>query len=176
MIRNLAFVSPLSCTRSETDLPSRSPLCLVRAGQFSDRAVWFATAEQVRRIVVTEAEILTFVREAFRSVWVLELLLVLRRDPNRSWTIPDLVTALQASERIVADGLQALIAAGLAAEREAGWYRFSPASPVVAQIADELVSLHARKPVAVVRAILSAPNDKIRIFADAFRFNKGGRT
>jgi len=27
-----------------------------------------------------------------------------------------------------------------------------------------------------VQAILSAPNDKIRIFADAFRFNKGDRT
>lgn len=125
---------------------------------------------------MTEAEILTFVREAFRSVWVLELLLVLRRDPNKSWTIPELVTALQASERIITDGLAALNAGGLAAERGEGLYQFAPASPVVAQITDELVSLHARKPVAVVQAILSAPNDKIRIFADAFRFNKGDRT
>jgi len=125
---------------------------------------------------VTEAEILTFVREAFRSVWVLELLLVLRRDPNKSWTVPDLVTALQASERIITDGLAALVSAGLAAERDKGLHQFAPASPVVAEIAEELVNLHARKPVAVVQAILSAPNDKIRIFADAFRFNKGDRT
>jgi hypothetical protein len=123
---------------------------------------------------VTEEEVLTFARQAIRSVWSLELLLLLRRDPDKAWSVPDLIAALHANARIVTEGLDNLAAAGLASAREDDTHQFSPASPVLAQLTAELVNLHALKPVAVVNAILTAPNDKIRTFADAFRFR--GRT
>jgi hypothetical protein len=121
---------------------------------------------------VTEDEILAFVRDAIRSVWTLELLLLLQREPDRAWPIPDLVAALHANARLVSDSLAALGAAGLATTSEAGLHRYGPASKALAEAVAELAGLYERKPTAVVRTILSAPNDKIRIFADAFRFKK----
>ena len=53
---------------------------------------------------------------------------------------------------------------------EAGRYRYGPASPTWARRSKLWPQSYARKPMAVIKAILSSRNDKIRTFADAFRF------
>ena len=49
-------------------------------------------------------------------------------------------------------------------------YRYLPASVALSDAVDTLAELYGRKPMAVTNAILSSRNDKIRTFADAFRF------
>jgi DNA-binding IclR family transcriptional regulator len=121
-----------------------------------------------------EDAVLAFVRDTIRSVWSLELLLLLQRDVARSWQIPELVAALHANTQVVTESLAALGSAGLVRMSEQGLYHYGPTTSRLADNVAELVALYGRKPVTVVRAILSAPNTKIRTFADAFRFR--GRT
>jgi hypothetical protein len=119
---------------------------------------------------VTEDEVLDFARTALVSIWALELLLVLHRSPDEAWQDADLIVPLRANARVVAESLAALCGKGLATADEAGRYHYCPASATLGQAVDALAELYARKPMAVTNAILSGRNDKIRTFADAFRF------
>jgi hypothetical protein len=60
----------------------------------------------------------------------------------------------------------------MVASDDAGAWRFAPASPVLENIAAQLETAYAERPMAVISAILAAPNDRLRNFADAFRFPK----
>ena len=119
---------------------------------------------------VSDDDVLTFAANAIGSVWTLELLLLLHSNPDRTWQDAELIAPLRANSRIVGESLATLSANGLAAADDAGRFRYAPASVTLAGAVDALVSLHRLKPMAVTNAILSGRNDKIRIFADAFRF------
>jgi hypothetical protein len=119
---------------------------------------------------VNDDDVLDFVRNAIGSVWALELLLLLRREPDRAWQQAELIVLLRANARVVAESLAALRGKGLADLDDSGGHRFRPASVPLGQAVDALAELYGRKPMAVTNAILSSRNDKIRTFADAFRF------
>jgi hypothetical protein len=114
-------------------------------------------------------EVAGFIRSSFRSVWSLEVLLLLKREP-RSWTAPELVAALRASDLIVAQSLEALAAAGLVALEPGAGASYRPV-PTLARLADETESLYARSPDAVRRLIVGAPSG-LAAFADAFRLRR----
>ena len=117
-----------------------------------------------------EENLLRFVGSSFRSVWALELLLVLKRDP-RPWTRSELVSTMRASELVVSKALDALVAAGLASvEGEEASYM--PVSDEVSGYVDRLETLYAARPDAVRRAIISASASDATAFADAFRLRK----
>jgi hypothetical protein len=113
-----------------------------------------------------------FLRNSVRSVWDLELLLFLRREKARSWTADELIHELRASLPIVTDALSMLQKTGFVNETAKGEYRFWPASPELDRTANELADAYANFPAAVTEAIWSAPNAKIRTFADAFKIKK----
>lgn len=121
---------------------------------------------------MSEGDILAFIRAQFRSIWTLELLLVMERDRDRIWTAMELVRELRASTAIVADGLLGLERAGLVAQTSRDGYAFHARSPELVGIAIGLRKLYAERPQVVIGEILSAPNDKVQSFADAFRFKK----
>lgn len=77
-----------------------------------------------------DQQIAGFIQSSFGSVWTLELLLHLARAEDRAWTADELVAVLRASESIVAQGLDALLAAGLIVIDEAAGARYRPASPI----------------------------------------------
>lgn len=118
-----------------------------------------------------ERELLDFIHTSIRSVWTLELLLCVRRSPNKVWRRDELVRDMRASDLIVTEGLSALTTAGLV-RPEAGGYRYAPASAALARLVDELEGLYRDRPVTVTNAIVSAPNERLRTFADAFRFKR----
>lgn len=62
-----------------------------------------------------------------------------------------------------------LSAAGLIRPDADGRYVYSPASPAIGALCDQLEKLYRERPVRVVNAIVSSPNDKLQSFADAFR-------
>ena len=110
-----------------------------------------------------------FIREHLRSVWALELLLLLKRDPERCWSVEELVGDLRASHGLVADNLLALEGAGLVIPDDRGGFRYRPAAPTLAQIGDQLEAAYRAKPVTVIRWI-SAPTERLQSLADAFKF------
>jgi DNA-binding transcriptional ArsR family regulator len=119
---------------------------------------------------VNEEDVLQFTRTAIRSIWALELLLLLHQTPDRVWHEAELIPPLRANARVVTESLAALREAGLVTLDETGRSRYDPASATVREAIDRLADLYRRKPMAVTNAILSTRNDKIQTFADAFRF------
>jgi hypothetical protein len=121
---------------------------------------------------VEEDDVLAFVQDTIRSVWTLELLVLMQQGADRAWPTAELVAALRANTRVVTEGLSALESVGLVRLDEAGMVRYRPASSALAETIRDVVDLYNRKPLAVVRTILTSPTDKIQTFADAFRFRK----
>jgi hypothetical protein len=115
-------------------------------------------------------DLLRFVASSFRSIWALELLLVLKRD-RRTWRRCELVTALRASELVVSQSLDSLVAAGLASFEGEG-ARYMPVSDEVAAYVERAEHLYAARPDAVRRAIIVASTGGLTAFADAFRLRK----
>ena len=115
-----------------------------------------------------DADLVAFVREHVRSVWALELLLTLRREPTRCWTPAELVRELRASPGLVTENLQRLTRAGLAAPDEHGRHRYAPAAAVLDGLAARLDAAYRERPVAVINMI-AKPDDPLQSLANAFR-------
>ena len=115
-------------------------------------------------------DILRFIASSFRSVWALELLLVLKREA-RVWSREELVATLRASDLVVSKALDSLLAAGLASVDSEG-ARYMPVSEDVARNVERTEALYAAKPDAVRRRIVSNSAADLTAFADAFRLRK----
>ena len=115
-------------------------------------------------------DLLRFIGSSFRSVWALELLLVLKSE-RRVWSHDELVSTMRASELVVDKAVDALVAAGLAAAEGSGVI-FMPINDEVAACIDQLEELYAVRPDAVRRVIVSASSSGASAFADAFKLRK----
>ena len=115
-------------------------------------------------------DLLRLIGSSFRSVWALELLLLLKREP-RTWTPEELVSALRASDLVVNKALDELVAGGLVSVDDEG-ARYRPVSDEVARQIGEIEKLYAARPDAVRRAIVSATSSGATAFADAFKLRK----
>ena len=119
-------------------------------------------------VPAADQDLFGFIREQLRSVWALELLLLMRRQTDRVWSQDELVTELRASPTLVSDNLESFERTGLVIADEEGHYRFSPASPLLSSLCDQLDQAYRERPVKVINAIV-APPEKLQTLADAFR-------
>ena len=119
--------------------------------------------------MASEGDILDFAGASFRSVWALELLLMLRRTRERNWDAAEILRELRSSQVAVIEALDNLIVAGLVVEEEGARYRYS-ATGRLEDAVGELAQLYALKPAVVMRQIVNSPsNAKLQILSDAFR-------
>ena len=93
----------------------------------------------------------------------------MRQQRPRAWQTAELVVELRASTVVVREALAASVGAGLIAADDAGLFHYRPASEQLDGFVAATESLYRVKPLAVINAIATAPNEKLRIFADAFR-------
>jgi DNA-binding IclR family transcriptional regulator len=121
---------------------------------------------------VPSEELQGFIRANLRSVWELELLLLMSREPSRAWGVDELNRELRGSISLVSEILGKLERVGVVAEAGDGAYRYDPKTPELARIVAQLERDYAARPLAIVRAILDAPNEKIQTLADAFKVKK----
>jgi hypothetical protein len=124
--------------------------------------------------LASDQELRGFVREHVRSVWALELLLLLKRDPEHCWPAADLVRELRASQMLVANNLTQFERGGLVVHDDDDCWRYAPASPVLDALCGELESAYRERPVAIIN-IIAAPPDPIQGLADAFKFRGDGK-
>ena len=113
-----------------------------------------------------------FLRTSIRSVWELEVLLLLRQEPSRAWTTAELIRQLRASGLVVSDALIALQRAEFVAQEPTEHFRYRPATAELAELVDELAGAYASAPSSIMNIIWSTPRSHIEIFADAFRLRK----
>jgi len=116
-------------------------------------------------------EVLEFIRGALKTVWALELLLIMRRRRAQLWSIDALVSELRGSRNIVNEAIATFVQAGLVREEKDG-FCYGPASPRSDQIMEELEAIYSERPNLVINAIMSAQNDKLQNFANAFRLKR----
>jgi DNA-binding IclR family transcriptional regulator len=123
--------------------------------------------------MISEESALAFAGSTIKSVWALELLFLLHQDSERSWLPDDLIRELRSSSVVVSEALAGLQRAKLVRQLDDGRYCYG-ADPAESRgrMVDELKKIYAVRPVAVVRAIANAPNDKLRLLSDAFRFKE----
>ena len=116
--------------------------------------------------------VLKFVRGSIKSVWTLDLMVLMRRHKDRAWTPDALAGELRANRALVQEALSSLVPAGLLVVEPDGSFRYRPANSALEDVAAEVERHYVERPLALIKAIASAPNDKIQSFADAFRFKK----
>jgi hypothetical protein len=120
---------------------------------------------------VLEAELQGFIRGAIKSTWALELLLLVQRQPERAFSVDELVLELRGTPQLTRTCIGQLENAGLVACGEDGC-RYAPASPAIEHLSQQLAQAYLERPVAVISTIVGSPNDRLRNFSDAFRFTK----
>jgi hypothetical protein len=120
---------------------------------------------------VTEESVFDFIRKNIKSIWSVELLLVLARDRDRVWREDELIREMRSSSIALGAAVRNLQAAGLVVTNGDG-VRYDPASTALDGLVAEIDRVYANKPSAVVKAIFSAPNDKLQSFADAFKLKR----
>lgn len=130
----------------------------------------FPTLGKTKGLRVISDDLLSFIRASIRSTWALELLLLMRKQAPQASAPEELVLALRATPTLVGTCLNQLQRAGLVVREENGAWRYAPAAPALDQLVGELQATYAEKPVTVINAIMAAPTDQLKSFADAFRF------
>src|SRR5205085_7824199 len=113
-----------------------------------------------------------FIWSTFRSVWSLELLVYLSDHAETSWSRADLVESLRASDLIISQSLEGLLAAGLVSVDADGRARYAPASPQLRELVEQARDRYRRSPNRVRRSIISSASGGLTAFADAFKFRK----
>lgn len=120
------------------------------------------------------AEIEQFIGQHIESLAQLEMLLLLRREPTRSWSCFDLARQLYITPDvctgIVADLERRGFVLRNAADSSLAQYRSTGA--IVDQLIDQVATLYQQRRVAVITLIYSKPVKKVQTFADAFRLRR----
>jgi hypothetical protein len=120
---------------------------------------------------VPENQALALIRTVIRSVWALEILLLMRGQAERVWAAEALVRELRASTVLVEQNLRRLISGGLVIEEDGG-FRYRPATPLLDEACAVLELQYRERPVAIVNLIVGSGADTVQGFADAFRFKR----
>ncbi len=116
--------------------------------------------------------VLRLIRSSIKSAWTLELLLLMRRHSTRSWTVEALTAELRSSPSLVASILIGLEKADLVRKEPDGFYRYAPRTVELDDTVRQLDAVNAERPLAVIKEIISAPNDKLTSFVEAFKLRK----
>jgi hypothetical protein len=113
----------------------------------------------------------SLIRTSITSVWALELLMCLKARHGAALSVDELVRELRGSAPLVTDLVLSLERSQLV-EQVGETYRYSPATPALRAVVEELERLSAERPLAVRKLILAAPHDRVQVFADAFRITR----
>ena len=116
-----------------------------------------------------DKDVSDFLQGSLRSVWSLELLVLLQAQPDRAWTPQQLIAELRSSEAVVRQGLGDLLAAGLIVTEDDNQVRYGPASDSLRDIVPRVIRAYQVESSNVRRLIVQGSSEKLRHFSDAFR-------
>lgn len=115
--------------------------------------------------------VVRLVGEHIHSVEQLEVLLLLRREPEREWTASDVAVELATLPQSAADRLADLAHRGFLVKAGESYHYDGSDRGRDAAVA-ELEDVYARRRVSLIGLIFAKPSESIRTFADAFRIRK----
>lgn len=117
-----------------------------------------------------------FVARIIESIHQVELLMLLRRTPDRWWTAEAIAHELRESAMIVSAGLVGLRAHGLVAVQGLVpmTYRYEPSSMRLHAGVESLAAAYEGTPLVLAKAVATKSGQTLRTFADAFRIRRRG--
>ncbi len=121
-------------------------------------------------------EVEQFIAEAIESVEQLEILLLLRENPSRRWTVPEINQRLRSSLDSVEKRMALLLAQGLAeqgAELPPA-YRYVPREAALEGRVAALSAAYRDYRTAVIEKIYSGAADRVMDFARSFQLRSRG--
>lgn len=120
-------------------------------------------------------EVRQLIADHITSVEQLEILLLLRDGTDSEWSPKRVSDEIRTSELSAEERLSALEASGLVTSHPNSGdrvYRFAPATESLRASVERLAAAYAERRYTVIDLIFSKPIDKLRVYADAFRFRK----
>lgn len=113
-----------------------------------------------------------FILENLNSIDQLEMLLLLRNEPQRVWRPEEVSAELYTHPDAAQQRLKDLVNTKAVIEDESGAYRYHPMTAEMAQTIDSLEQLYKRRRVTVINLIYSKSAPGVQAFADAFQLRK----
>ena len=120
-------------------------------------------------------EFCRFLQTTVPSVDAAELLLLLARDPARSWSAGEIVAALKPApltELDVTRTLDTFLVRGVIAQGADRRVQYRPGSDELDGYVRTLAQAYSERPVTLIRVIYALRDSKIRSFADAFKLRR----
>jgi hypothetical protein len=107
------------------------------------------------------------------SLEMMQVLLVIREQPDRSWTLDMVRDASSMDEAAISGALVKLRQRGFLSVELAGdtRYRYAASGDLAAAV-DDLRECYRTRPLDLAAFIASRPQKRLRLFADAFRLRK----
>lgn len=113
-----------------------------------------------------------FLYQYIDSVEQLEVLLLVRRSPGRTWSAADVARELYSHPTSIAQRFERLLGRGLLRESAPGFFQYAPRSAELDQAVGRVAEMYRERRVAVISLIASKPIENVRAFSDAFRIRK----
>lgn len=113
-------------------------------------------------------DVVRFVVSDLRTVWALELLLLMKGDAARAWTDAALTAELRANLSMVGEILRRLEALGLIVRDREGW-AYRAATLERDALCARAEAAYRQKPFAMI-SLIGRGDAALRDLADAFRF------
>lgn len=120
------------------------------------------------------AAVTRLLTEHVRSLMALELLLLIRSEPDRERSADELSRELRSTSAWTKKELDFLVSRGLAAGTGASpkCFRYARGSAEIESAMDWLAASYHERRFSIIQLIYPAPSDPIRDFAEAFRIRK----
>lgn len=121
-------------------------------------------------------ELVHFIRDNVFSVEQLEILMLLRRQPTRAWSVQEITSEMRSGQESVSSRLADLASRGLVTPAGSPTtYSYGPPVPRLQVLVDQLAEAYELRRFRVIDIIFSRPSDVLHGFAEAFRLRKGGK-
>lgn len=116
-------------------------------------------------------DLANFIDQRLESVAQLEILILLKQNPDRHWSPADVAKVLCTAEGSCAQGLMHWQRHGLCGLISAEpRYHYQPANAQLDALVAGLLESYTDYRVSVISRIYAKPVDRVRTFAEAFRF------
>lgn len=115
-----------------------------------------------------------FLSRYIHSLEELELLLLLRRQPDRGWTVAQAYEVIRSSRRSLEKRLQTFVDDGFLVEETGSprAFRYAPSSEELRAAVEQIAASYQISRVRVIEAIFAPEIDPVQTFADAFKLRK----
>jgi len=119
-------------------------------------------------------ELSRFIKQYITSLEQLEILLLLYKQPDRSWTIEEVFKVIQTNLDSVAARLTGLVSSGLAVAEtpDHPTFRFHPQTDEIAQRVAELQKAYSSSKYKIIETIFAPTRDQAQKFADSFKIRR----